>query len=91
MKQGGRKDDERQDPAGNAPQRGRGLLFPLGIFSLLLGLLFILFWFLLGQASDLPDISSTEVETRRWISRALASAPKPAPRTGKKRPCIDTW
>ncbi|MEM9035046.1 MAG: carboxyl transferase domain-containing protein [Actinomycetota bacterium] len=30
-------------------------------------------------------------DTRRWITTALASAPPPAPRTGKKRPCIDTW
>ena len=30
-------------------------------------------------------------DTRRWISAALASAPPPAPRTGKKRPCVDTW
>lgn len=30
-------------------------------------------------------------ETRRWIMAGLRSVPKPAPRTGKKRPCIDTW
>jgi len=30
-------------------------------------------------------------DSRRWITMALASAPQPAPRTGKKRPCIDTW
>jgi acetyl-CoA carboxylase carboxyltransferase component len=30
-------------------------------------------------------------DTRRWISTALAAAPPPAPRTGKKRPCVDTW
>jgi acetyl-CoA carboxylase carboxyltransferase component len=30
-------------------------------------------------------------DSRRWITTALASAPPPAPRTGKKRPCIDTW
>jgi acetyl-CoA carboxylase carboxyltransferase component len=30
-------------------------------------------------------------ESRRWISTAMASAPAPAQRTGKKRPCIDTW
>jgi acetyl-CoA carboxylase carboxyltransferase component len=30
-------------------------------------------------------------DSRRWIARALESAPPPAPRTGKKRPCIDTW
>ncbi|WP_371364570.1 carboxyl transferase domain-containing protein [Pseudomonas sp. QL9] len=30
-------------------------------------------------------------ETRRWLLRGLASAPKPAKREGKKRPLIDTW
>ncbi|MGY4629661.1 carboxyl transferase domain-containing protein [Bradyrhizobium sp. USDA 4486] len=30
-------------------------------------------------------------ETRRWIMAGLRSVPKPAPRTEKKRPCIDTW
>jgi acetyl/propionyl-CoA carboxylase alpha subunit/acetyl-CoA carboxylase carboxyltransferase component len=30
-------------------------------------------------------------DSRRWISTALRSAPPPAPRSGKKRCCIDTW
>ncbi len=30
-------------------------------------------------------------DSRRWISRALAAAPAPLPRAGKKRPCVDTW
>ncbi|MEX2206299.1 MAG: carboxyl transferase domain-containing protein [Myxococcota bacterium] len=30
-------------------------------------------------------------ESRTWITRALRSAPPPLPRTGKKRPCVDTW
>jgi acetyl/propionyl-CoA carboxylase alpha subunit len=30
-------------------------------------------------------------DSRLWIVRALESAPEPAPRTGKKRPCVDTW
>jgi acetyl-CoA carboxylase carboxyltransferase component len=30
-------------------------------------------------------------DTRRWISLAFAAAPAPPPRTGKKRPNIDTW
>src|SRR4029077_3745467 len=30
-------------------------------------------------------------DSRRWVTAALESAPKPAPRTGKKRPNIDTW
>ena len=31
------------------------------------------------------------LDSRRWISTTLHSAPPPTPRTGKKRPCIDTW
>jgi acetyl-CoA carboxylase carboxyltransferase component/biotin carboxyl carrier protein len=30
-------------------------------------------------------------DSRKWILAALGSAPEPAPRPGKKRPCIDTW
>ncbi len=30
-------------------------------------------------------------ESRRWITSALASAPEPARRRRKKRPCIDPW
>jgi len=30
-------------------------------------------------------------ESRRSITTALRSAPPPAARTGKKRPCVDTW
>ncbi len=30
-------------------------------------------------------------DSRRWVMRALRSAPPAPPRTGKKRPCIDTW
>jgi acetyl-CoA carboxylase carboxyltransferase component len=30
-------------------------------------------------------------DSRRWIMTALESAPPPPPRTGKKRPNIDTW
>ena len=30
-------------------------------------------------------------ESRHWIATAMRSAPPPAPRTGKKRPCVDTW
>jgi acetyl-CoA carboxylase carboxyltransferase component len=29
--------------------------------------------------------------SRDWILAGLASAPPPAPREGKKRPCVDTW
>ncbi len=31
------------------------------------------------------------LDSRKWILAALRSAPPPAPRTGKKRTCIDTW
>jgi acetyl/propionyl-CoA carboxylase alpha subunit/acetyl-CoA carboxylase carboxyltransferase component len=30
-------------------------------------------------------------ESRKWITSGLRCAPEPAPRTGKKRPCVDTW
>ncbi|HVE94945.1 MAG TPA: carboxyl transferase domain-containing protein [Acidimicrobiales bacterium] len=30
-------------------------------------------------------------DSRRWIVRALDAAGPPPPRTGKKRPCVDTW
>jgi acetyl/propionyl-CoA carboxylase alpha subunit/acetyl-CoA carboxylase carboxyltransferase component len=30
-------------------------------------------------------------ESRRWISAGLRSAAPPPPRSGKKRPCVDTW
>ncbi len=31
------------------------------------------------------------LESRKWIVAGLRSAPPPAPRTAKKRPCIDAW
>ncbi len=30
-------------------------------------------------------------DTRRWIVEGLRACPPPPPRTGKKRPCVDTW
>ncbi len=30
-------------------------------------------------------------ESRDWIRMALLAAPKPSPRSGKKRPMVDTW
>jgi len=30
-------------------------------------------------------------DTRSWIMAGLRSLPRPEPRTGKKRPCVDTW
>jgi acetyl-CoA carboxylase carboxyltransferase component len=31
------------------------------------------------------------LHSRSWIATALKSAPPPAAREGKKRPCVDTW
>jgi acetyl/propionyl-CoA carboxylase alpha subunit/acetyl-CoA carboxylase carboxyltransferase component len=39
---------------------------------------------------ELDDVIDP-AESRKWIMAGLRSAPPPAPRTGKKRPCIDTW
>ena len=39
---------------------------------------------------ELDDVIDP-ADSRRWITTMLASAPAPAPRTGKKRPCIDPW
>lgn len=39
---------------------------------------------------ELDDVIDPQ-ESRKWIMSALRSVPPPAPREGKKRPCIDTW
>jgi acetyl-CoA carboxylase carboxyltransferase component len=39
---------------------------------------------------ELDDVIDP-ADSRRWILSALRSSPAPAPRVGKKRPCIDTW
>jgi acetyl-CoA carboxylase carboxyltransferase component len=39
---------------------------------------------------ELDDVIDPH-DSRRWITGALRSVPAPAPRTGKKRPFIDTW
>ncbi len=31
------------------------------------------------------------MESRRWVLAGLKASPPPAARTGKKRPCVDTW
>ncbi len=44
----------------------------------------------MAEAFEIDDVIDP-VDTRRWITTGLRSAPAPAPRTGKKRPHIDTW
>jgi len=39
---------------------------------------------------EIDDVIDPAI-SREWIMMALHSAPKPAPRQGKKRPMIDTW
>jgi len=31
------------------------------------------------------------IETCDWIIKGFRSAPQPPYRTGRKRPCVDTW
>ncbi len=46
----------------------------------------------LNMASYLEiDAVIDPAETRAWLLRGLNATPAPAPRQGKKRPCIDTW
>ncbi len=44
----------------------------------------------MAEAFEIDDVIDP-VDTRRWISTGLRSAPPPPVRTGKKRPNIDTW
>ncbi len=39
---------------------------------------------------ELDDVIDP-AESRRWIMTALRSVPPAVPRSGKKRPCVDTW
>jgi acetyl/propionyl-CoA carboxylase alpha subunit/acetyl-CoA carboxylase carboxyltransferase component len=39
---------------------------------------------------ELDDVIDP-IESRRWILTGLRSSPPPAPRTGKKRPHVDSW
>ena len=39
---------------------------------------------------ELDDVIDP-ADSRRWITRALASVPPTPPREHKKRPCVDTW
>lgn len=46
----------------------------------------------LNMASYLEiDAVIDPAETRTWLLRGLNAAPRPAARTGKKRPFVDTW
>ncbi|MBB1520484.1 acetyl-CoA carboxylase family protein [Aquipseudomonas guryensis] len=46
----------------------------------------------LNMASFLEiDAVIDPLETRAWLLRGLNSAARPAPRSGKKRPFVDTW
>ena len=44
----------------------------------------------MAEAFEIDDVIDP-VDTRRWITTGLRSAAPPAPRTGKKRPNVDTW
>jgi acetyl/propionyl-CoA carboxylase alpha subunit len=44
----------------------------------------------MASAFEIDDVIDP-ADSRHWIMTALRSAPPAAPRTGKKRPCIDTW
>jgi acetyl-CoA carboxylase carboxyltransferase component len=39
---------------------------------------------------ELDDVIDP-ADSRAFILNALCSAPPPPARTGKKRPCVDTW
>lgn len=43
-----------------------------------------------GMGFEVEDVLDP-ADSRRWISAALRSVPPPAPRTGRKRPNVDTW
>jgi len=43
----------------------------------------------IGALLEIDDVIDP-LETRRWIMRGLRSVPPTPPRTGKKRPCVDT-
>ena len=49
-----------------------------------------------GKAINIASVLEIDqvidpIDTRHWIISGLRSAPKPAPREGRKRPCVDTW
>jgi acetyl/propionyl-CoA carboxylase alpha subunit len=49
-----------------------------------------------GRATSIASVFEIDdvidpAETRRWIMAGQRSVPKPAPRTDRKRPCVDPW
>jgi acetyl/propionyl-CoA carboxylase alpha subunit/acetyl-CoA carboxylase carboxyltransferase component len=49
-----------------------------------------------GKATSIASVLEIDevidpADTRRWIMAGLRSVPKPEPRSGRKRPCIDAW
>jgi acetyl/propionyl-CoA carboxylase alpha subunit len=49
-----------------------------------------------GKAINIASVLEIDqvidpIETRHWIMRGLQSAPRPIARSGRKRPCVDTW
>jgi acetyl/propionyl-CoA carboxylase alpha subunit/acetyl-CoA carboxylase carboxyltransferase component len=49
-----------------------------------------------GQALNAAHVFEIDdvidpADTRRWLVAGLRACPPPEPRTGKKRPCVDTW
>ena len=49
-----------------------------------------------GKATSMASVLEIDdvidpADTRRWVATGLRAAQQPEPRTGKKRPCVDTW
>jgi acetyl-CoA carboxylase carboxyltransferase component len=49
-----------------------------------------------GKATSIASVFEIDdvidpADTRRWIMAGFRSVPKPPPRIGRKRPCVDTW
>ena len=49
-----------------------------------------------GKAINIASVLEIDqvidpIDTRHWIMNGLRSAPKPEHRSGRKRPCVDTW
>jgi acetyl-CoA carboxylase carboxyltransferase component len=44
----------------------------------------------IASVLEIDEVIDPE-RTRDWIMAGLRSVPTPAPRQGRKRPCVDTW